>query len=335
MMKDIVVPFTLQAINPDDSVLNHIRRDYPALQKNMTIQNALAAIRLRGIGERIIYFYVLDEQEHLAGILPTRRLLMAEPDKKLSEIMINKVISIPDSATMMNVYDYFAVYKFLAFPVVDKNKRMTGIVDVSLFTKEIFDIAENRQSTTIFETIGVHVERLRNASVLKAFSIRFPWLLATIISGTICALLAGLYETTLSQALVLTFFLTLVLGLGESVSIQSMTLTLQFLRTSTPSMPGYIRAIRREAIIASLLGAACGIIVGLIAFLWRGQSLAALVIGLGIMLSLLCACLFGLSVPVLLHILRLDPKVSSGPIALALSDIFTLLCYFTTARLLL
>jgi magnesium transporter len=326
---------SLQTINPDDSILKHIRRDYPSLQQNMTIRDALNTIRLRGIGERIIYFYVLDADEHLVGILPTRRLLMAEPEKMLSEIMITKVISIPETATMMNVYDLFVAHKFLAFPIVDRQKHMIGIVDVGLFTNEIFDITENRQSATIFETIGVHVERLRNASVFKAFSLRFPWLLATIASGTICALLAGLYETTLSQALVLTFFLTLVLGLGESVSIQSMTLTLQFLRTSVPSVQGYKKAMRREAIIAAMLGSACGTIVGLIAFLWRGQGLAALAIGLGILLSIFCACLFGLSVPILLRTLKLDPKVASGPIALALSDIFTLLCYFTTATILL
>jgi magnesium transporter len=52
-------------------------------------------------------------------------------------------------------------------------------------------------------------------------------------------------------------------------------------------------------------------------------------------LSLCTACLFGLSVPALLHALRLDPKIAAGPITLALTDVFTLLCYFTMAALLL
>jgi len=325
----------LSKINLDDPILAHARKDYPWLRRDMTVQEALAAIRRGGVGERIIYFYVLDEAQRVVGVVPTRRLLTAELEKPLPDVMISKVVCIPHTATVLEACEFFVMYRLLAFPVVDRQQRMVGIVDVSLFTDEMFDLVEHQQADTVFESIGVHIEQVRDASPLNAFYFRFPWLLATITSGMLCAFLASAYGATLARALALAFFLTLVLGLGESVSIQSMTVTLQVLRTSRPSLRWYARTLRREVLTAVLLGTACGTIVGLIAWIWRGTWLVALAIGSGILLSLCTACLFGLSVPVLLHALRLDPKVASGPITLALADIFTLLCYFTVATVLL
>lgn len=325
----------LCTIHLDDPILKHVRKDYPSLRDDMTIQDALTAIRLVAVGERVIYFYVLNEAARLVGVVPTRRLLTAELEKPVSEVMISKVVSIPHTASVLEACEFFAMHKFFAFPVVDEQQHMVGIVDVSLFTEEVLDLAERQQSETIFESIGLRIEQVRGASPLKAFYFRFPWLLATIVSGTVCALLTSAYEATLAQALALAFFLTLVLGLGDSVSVQSMTVTLQILRTSRPSFRWYVKTLHREMRTAVLLGTACGTIVGLITWIWRGASLIALAIGSGILLSLCMACLFGISVPTLLHTLKLDPKIAAGPITLALTDIFTLLCYFSMAAILL
>jgi magnesium transporter len=325
----------LYNINLDEPILSHTNKDYPSLRQDMSIEDALAYIRRVGVGERIIYFYVLDGDMHLVGVVPTRRLLISEPKKLLEDVMIKKVISIPHTATVFDACERFVLYKYLMFPVVDEQKHMIGTVDVSLFAEEVYDIAERQQYETIFESIGVHIEQVKGATPLKAFYFRFPWLLATITSGVVCALLASAYEATLAQAIALAFFLTLVLGLGESVSIQSTMVTLHLLRTSKPSFRWYLNALHREARTAIYLGCASGVIVGLFALVWRGAAPVALAIGSGILLSICSACLIGLSIPVLLHTLKLDPKIASGPITLALADIFTLLCYFTMAAILL
>jgi len=127
----------------------------------------------------------------------------------------------------------------------------------------------------------------------------------------------------------------MVLGLAESVSIQSMTVTIQTLRLTRPTLGWYARALRRESGTALLLGAACGLVVGLIVWLWRGAGLPAVSIGGSIALALCAACFFGLSVPAALHGLKLDPKIAAGPITLACTDIFTLLFYLGLGAILL
>jgi len=271
----------------------------------------------------------------LVGVVPTRRLLMAPLEQPLSELMIRNVIAIPHTATVMDACEFFVLHKFFAFPLVDEKRRVVGLVDVSLFTEEVFDIAEREQMTEVFETLGFHVSQVRDASPWRAFRIRFPWLLTTIVSGTFCAFLAGAYHLTLEKSLVIAFFLTLILGLGESVSIQSMTVTIQALRTSKPTLRWYLHSLWREIFTALLLGSACGLVVGLVVLVWQQTPMPAVVIGASVTFCLLTACVAGLSVPALLHALKLDPKIAAVPLTLAIADIFTLLFYFNLAKFLL
>lgn len=325
------------AAKPGTEHLNELvrlfaRRDFATLSNEMTVEEALTAIRHKGVGEKVIYFYVVDGAQRLIGVVPTRRLLVSPLDQRLDQVMIRNVIAIPDTATVLEACEFFTLYKFFAFPIIDPQRRVVAVVDVSLFTDEVFDIAEREQMEGVFEAIGFRVSQVRNASALRAFRFRFPWLLTTIVSGTFCAFLAGAFKLTLAKSLVIAFFLTMILGLGESVSIQSMTVTIQALRNQKPSLSWYFLTLRREILTAIFLGAACGILVGLIVYFWQRDEPASFVIGVSVGFCLCAACVTGLSVPTLLHALKLDPKIAAGPITLALADIFTLLFYFSLAK---
>jgi magnesium transporter len=324
-----------QVRTPDfnSPIVEHARKDFPMLDAGMTVAAALDRIRREGVGERVIYFFAVDPDQRLVGVLPTRRLLTATPETRLEEIMVRKVVAIPATATVLDACEFFVLYKFFAFPIVDEKRRVVGVVDVSLFAEEMLEAEQQRLSSDVFEALGLHLEQIRDASALRAFRYRFPWLLVTIGCGTICALLAGAFELTLARSLVIAFFLTMVLGLNESVSAQSMSVTIQALRSARVTWSWFRTAFRRELATAFLIGLACGAVVAGIVWIWRQDALAALVIGGSISLSLVTACLFGLGVPSLLHGLKLDPKIAAGPITLALADFFALLLYFTGARL--
>jgi magnesium transporter len=319
----------------NEPVLGFARKDFATLNQKLTVEQALASIRQRGVGEKIVYFYVVDDEDRLVGVVPTRRLLMAPLDQALSGLMIRQVVAIPHTATVLEACEFFVLHKFFAFPLVDAQRRVVGLADVSLFTEEVFDIAEREQLSEVFETLGFQVSQVRDASPWRAFRVRFPWLLTTIVSGTFCAFLAGAYKLTLEKSLVIAFFLTLILGLGESVSIQSMTVAIQSLRTNKPTLRWYLLSLWRETFTALLLGCACGLVVGLVVLTWQHAPMPALVIGASVTFCLLTACVAGLSVPALLHALKLDPKIAAGPLTLGIADIFTLLFYFNLAKFLL
>jgi magnesium transporter len=242
---------------------------------------------------------------------------------------------------VLDACEFFVLYKFFAFPVIDEQRRIVGVIDVSLFAEEILGEREEqtRPATPIrddvFEVLGFHLEQIRGASPWRVFRFRFPWLLVTVAAGTICAVLAGAFEATLARSLVVAFFLTMVLGLNESVSAQSMSVTIQMLRSAPVTWSWFATALRRELMTAILLGLSCGSVVAAIVWFWRSDLRSAGAIGGSIALSLVTACLFGLGVPSLLHRLKLDPKIAAGPITLALADICALVLYFTAAHIVL
>jgi magnesium transporter len=322
----------------NDPIARHCRVDQPLLKADMTVEQALGAIRQQGLGERIIYFYAVDEHDRLAGVLPTRRLLTAPPRTTLGELMVKRVIAIPATATVLDACEFFVLYKFFAFPVVDVDRHVIGVVDISLFTAEMLEERNENiaaQADEIFEALGFRLSHLRGASAWRVFRHRFPWLLATIFGGTMCALLAGAFEATIASSVVIAFFLTMVLGLNESVSMQTMTVTIQALRSQAVTSSWFKVAFLRELRSAVLLGLGCGALVLIIVLLWRKDLTAALAIGGSIGLSLVTACLFGLSIPSLLHSLKLDPKIAAGPVTLAVTDFVALAFYFGIASLVL
>jgi magnesium transporter len=319
----------------NEPVLNHARRDFTTLKPEQTVESALASLRTQQLAEKIVYFYVVDDERKLCGVVPTRRLLMGQPDEMIGTLMVQNLVTIPASATVLDACEFFTIYRFLAFPVVDEQRRMLGVVDINLFTEEIFDVAEARSIDALFQLIGVHVAQARTGSPWDGFRNRFPWLLANITGGILCALVAGLYEAFLDQVIVLALFIPIVLALAESVSIQAMTITLQGFIGPKVNWSMFARGLGKEFLTATLLGLASGGTVAAVTWLWKGHAVVALAIWGSITLSMVTACILGAVLPTTVHAVGGDPKIAAGPLVLAITDVATLLFYFNLAGLLL
>ena len=164
-------------------IVEHARKDFPLLDAEMNVGAALERIRREGVGERVIYFFAVDFDKRLVGVLPTRRLLTASLEKRLDEIMVRRVVAIPASATVLEACEFFVLYKFFAFPVVDEQRHVIGVVDVSLFAEEMLEAGEREEqhpptpNEDVFEALGLRLAQIRGASPWRVFRYRFPWLL--------------------------------------------------------------------------------------------------------------------------------------------------------------
>jgi magnesium transporter len=317
-----------------DPVTAHMRTEPTRLTVGQTIADALDHVRKNPPPNRVLYLYVVDAAGKLVGVVPTRRLLLSPPETVVDEIMVRTVITIPHAATVLEACEFFTFHKLLAFPVVDERKHLLGTVDVDLYTEEMSDIDRREGNDDLFQLIGVHLSESEQANPRLAFGRRFPWLLCNVAGGMLAALLADAYQDVATLAVV-TPFIAVVLALGESVSIQSVSLALQTLHGKPPTWGDLGRKVGRELLVGFLLGAACGGTVGLIAYLWKGSAYVGLSLFLGIGGGVTAAAAVGLALPYLLRLLRRDPRVAAGPVALALSDMVSLLLYFNLGRWLL
>jgi magnesium transporter len=316
----------------DELIFGHLRYDFVSLNSSFTVRDALDALRSHNLGERIVYFYVVDDEGRLEGVLPTRRLLMASADTPLRTLMVRDVVTLPSSATVREAVDLFVRHRLLALPVTDAAGHLHGIAEVSLFAKELAAF-ERQAAQDVFQLIGIHRDRQHGA--VAGFRDRFPWLLANVAGGLLAAAVASVYDELLAATVVLALFIPVVLALAESVSIQSVTLTLQSLHGHRTGLLPEGRSLSRELVTAGLLGAGCGSIVGLIAGVWHGSPWLALVIAGAITASMVTASVLGILLPSLLHWLKRDPHIAAGPIVLAIADMVTLLFYFNLASALL
>jgi magnesium transporter len=327
------MPEPLGAEHLDEPIFAHLRRDFVPLNATLTVGEALESLRSQQLGEKIVYFYAVDAGRRLQGIVPTRRLLMSPPEARIASIMATNVITLPTWATVRETCNQFLAHRFLAFPVVDSDGILHGIADVSLFTREMATLADRQEAEDAFQLIGIHL--VTEAGPWTGFRDRFPWLLANVAGGLLAAFVTSRYQPLLDALVVLALFIPVVLALAESVSIQSVTLTLQSLRGVSTTLIPPARPLGKELATALLLGAGCGAAVGSVAGLWQGSLTLAAVITVAIALSMVTACILGILLPALLHYLRRDPGIAAGPIVLALTDLATLIFYFNLAAFLL
>jgi magnesium transporter len=328
----------LLAHHLNDPLSQHLSGDVVRLNNRQTVGEALATLREHRPQGPIIYCYVVDDDNKLRGVVPTRQLLISPLETPLSEIMNPRVVALPSDATVLDACEFFIQHRFLAFPVVDAEGHLLGKVDADLYRTEVTqlnEINDAQQREDLFQLIGVHLAQTHQTSPVAAFRSRFPWLLCNVGGGILAAFISGMYEHELDQLVQLALFIPVVLALAESVSIQSVSLALSNLHGSRPTWSALLRRLLRELQTGLMLGLATAAIVGTVALLWlRLWTLLFCLLG-GIGGSVTAAAVIGLAMPNLLRLLRVEPQVSAGPIALAGADVVTLLLYFSLARWLL
>src|SRR5262245_58301689 len=118
----------------NEPVTQRMHHDFTQLQASLTVGEALEWLRLNPPPGRVIYFYVVDGEGRLQGVVPTRRLLLSPPEAHLTDLMVTKMVVVPSTATVVEACELFIQYRFLAFPVVDAENRIRGVIDIDLYT---------------------------------------------------------------------------------------------------------------------------------------------------------------------------------------------------------
>ena len=329
------MPDALKPLNLDDPVAGSLRRDFTRFPVALTVAEAVERLRAEPGADAISYFYAVGEGDRLEGVVPARNLIVGRADQLIGEVMVREVVTLPEGATVADACRAFTEHRLLAIPVVDSGRRLLGLVDVQLYTDELERVHHAGGRDDLFSRIGVHVAGAEQRSPVRAFRERFPWLTVNLAGGIACAALAGVFEGTLNKVVALAFFIPVVLNMAESVSAQSVSLALHLLAGEKPTWKALAGRVGGELATGSLLGAASGAAVGAVALAWQGRADVALVllgaIGLGVTIS----AAVGVAVPMVLRLMRLDPRVAAGPVALAVADVLTIASYFGLARLVL
>ncbi|MDN3508979.1 MAG: CBS domain-containing protein [Candidatus Neptunochlamydia sp.] len=294
-----------------------------------TVEEALRYLRNKHITDEIIYIYVVDEERKLIGIVPTRRLILADPETLITEIMSSRLVSLKGDQTLRDAMEFLESHHLLALPVVDDKNHLLGVIDVGLYLEEKVNVATARCRADIFQMIGMYIEEGKRPSPWKGYRSRMPWIFCNMFGGFACAVISRVFEIVLAKVLLLAMFIPLVLTLSESISMQSMAQSMQLLKKNHRTWKYTLESLFREWYVVVLLAITSGIIVGSVSLLWGDGILPGFVIMFGIMISVYITATIGSVVPLIVHARKWDPRVAAGPVVLMFADVLTTLFYLS------
>lgn len=306
--------------------------EYVSIQENSTVRSAMNVLRREAPdAETIYYIFVVDEQHRLTGVLSLRDLIVADEDTLIRDIMSDRVVYAKVTDDQEKIAQIFKDYNFLAFPVVDDNLVLQGIITVD----DIIDVIDEEASDDYSKLAGISDVDDIDASPLKAARQRLPWLVMLLFLGMLTATLMGHFEATLEKVALLALFIPLISGTSGNSGTQALAVVVRGIATGEIDEKSKLKMIFREMATGLITGSVCGLIVVGAVFLWKHSLLIGLLVGTAICCSILVATIAGSFIPLLIHKLGIDPAVASGPFITTLNDITSILIYLGLATMLL
>ena len=326
---------------PDDSAGSVMTAEFLDLHKEMTVAEAIANIRKKGVDKETVYVaYVTNKSRVLEGIVSLKDLIFAEPDALIGDIMETDILCANTLDHQEEVVAMIQKYDMLALPIVDKENRLVGIVTVD----DALDVIEE-EATEDIEKMAAIVpsdKPYMRASVFEIWKTRIPWLLLLMLSATFTGQIIASFESKLAAIPVLIAFIPMLMGTGGNSGGQSSVTIIRGLAVGEIENSDILKIIWKETRVAFF----CGIILSVCNFVkiilvdnmlfHNDVSLAAnLVVSLTLIATVIVAKIVGCALPVAAKKVGLDPAVMASPFITTIVDAVSLLIYFAIASAIL
>lgn len=320
----------------EDSAGSLMTPDYINLRKEWTVRESLAHIKAVGMDRETIYTcYVLDAGRKLIGIISLRDLVIKDDNLKIGDIMQEDFILAHVDDDQEELSKLFKKYGYLAIPVVDNEGRLVGIVTVD----DILDVIEEETAEDMARMGGVidsEDKKYLDLSVWRHVKARLPWLLLLMLSYFITGGIITSFENALSSVIALVTYMPLLMGTGGNSGTQASTLIIRGMATGEVEPSDALAVIWKELRISIVVGVCLSLINYIrIVFLDGQPPMVALTVCLSLILIVIVAKIIGALLPMGAKLIKLDPALMSGPMMASLTDMISLLAYFTIAKTLL
>jgi len=302
-----------------------------SLSQELTVEEALVYLRQHSAHlEMIYYLFIVDDEQHLVGVVSLRELVVAEPTTRLKDLMDEDVIKVKTDTDQEEVARIIAKYDLLGVPVVDHENNLVGLITVD----DVIDVIHEEQAEDFSEIAGASVEEFEEEEhfSVRAILNRAKWMGVNVAAGFILALvlyqvfgnaltintqhiqtsgfMAGLRSPVALNGMIC--FIPMLLLTSGSVGSQALGVAGWQLRSTHGS--DFWRGMFRELRLGTTGGVAATLIVGLLTWLLFHSWLLALAIGLGLGLTLLLAAICGLVLPTFFQRFRMRGSLVSAPL---------------------
>ena len=277
----------------------------------------------------IQYSFVVTADGKLTGVLPLRDLLLTPSNTPIEKIMIHRPLSVPDDALLEDLERFFEERAFLGVPVVDPENRLLGVVRRT----DVQQALGKRANRDYLRSQGiVGGEELRSMPTMTRSARRLSWLTVNIGLNVIAASVIAIYQDTLESVIALAVFLPIISDMSGCSGNQAVAVSMRELSLGLIKPFEFLHVWFKEASVGIINGLALGVLLGLAAWLWKGNLFLGLVAGGALGLNTLLAVSIGGLLPLAAKRLKFDPALASGPILTTVTDMcgFFLVLSFAT-----
>jgi magnesium transporter len=268
---------------------------------------------------RIQYCYVLGDGGALVGVLRLRDLVLSPGNRPILDVMIPNPFRVRHDMVLEDLELFFDRHTFIGAPVVDETDRLIGVVERSA----VEEAASERSERTFLSFGGiVGGEELRSMPLKTRIPPRLSWLSVNILLNLIAASVIPLFQHTLEQVIALAVFLPIVSDMSGCSGSQAVAVSIRELALGLVKPRDFLRVLWKEAELGVVNGVVVGLMLGLMAYAWKGNAYLGLVVGGALALNTLVSGCLGGVIPMLLRRMNLDPALVSSPLLTTISDMF-------------
>ena len=319
---------------PEDTAGAVMTTEFARLSEDLQVGRAVEEISRQAEQlETIYYLYVVDDEDHLRGLLSFRQLVsaMGKPAVQIGDLMERDLVTVNVADDQEDVAHKVAHYDLLAIPVVDDEHHMLGIITHD----DVIDVVREEATEDAHRIAAVEPldEGYLETHLFTLTWKRGIWLTILFFGALLTALVLEGYESTIQHYTWLVLFIPLVISTGGNSGGQSAALIITALSTGDIAISDWWRVVRRELAMGLLLGGFLGVIgyFCVVVMVPEVNFFTATVIPLTLVLVVVCGTLLGSLLPLLFRRLGLDPAMMSNPFVAGLIDVLGIIIYMRVA----
>ncbi|MFK7768407.1 MAG: magnesium transporter [Mariniblastus sp.] len=304
----------------DDEVAGGIMIvEFLAFREQKTVGDVIEFMRSR-VNEltdfSVQYVYVVDGSDKLLGVLRLRDLLLSPNETQISEIMITNPVSVTVSTKLQKLHAFFVEHSYIGLPVVDEREVLVGV----LRRGDVEEAMAEHFADDFRKAQGIVSEEIRTMPLMLRSRRRLAWLSINILLNIAAASVIAFYQETLTQVIALAVFLPIISDMSGCSGNQAVAVSMRELSLGLVNPNEVLRVWFKELSVGLINGLALGVLISLVAYLWKGNPWLGGVVGIAMMANTVIAVSLGGTLPLIMRWFKLDPALASGPILTTVTD---------------
>ncbi len=316
----------------EDTAGGIMNTDTITIRPDVTVDVVLRYLRLKGdLPEATDSFYVVDRTNHFIGAISLSAIVTAQPEVVVSTLINNEITSINANMPETEVAQLFERYDWVSAPVIDDEGHLLGRITID----DVVDIIREEAEHSMMSMAGLDDEADTFAPILKSTQQRSVWLGVNLVTALMAVAVSSMFEDILGQLAILAILNTLVPSMGGVAGNQTLTLVIRGIALGHVGESNSKILLYKELAVGFLNGIIWALLIATVVGLWKQDLMLGGVIAFAMLMNLTAAGIAGVTIPIMLKKMRIDPALAGSVILTTITDVVGIFAFLGTATLFL